>query len=183
MTVNCTCSPGRTTPTVGLTDSQGLPAVAVNEIGVPEVVRRTLWAMGGNGGAANAKAVELNVKVDAGAVTFRLTGTVSGVVTPATVSVTVAGYRPTARLVGFARKLKVAGSLPLSGLTTSQSEFVPVTGPITESLPAAPLLIAAYAFVWIAVMFYVWTIWRRLNTVEAEMRALEQRRASAGSKR
>ena len=66
---------------------------------------------------------------------------------------------------------------------TGQSEFVPVTGPITESLPAAPLLITAYAFVWIAVMFYVWTIWRRLNTVEAEMRALEQRRASAGSKR
>jgi CcmD family protein len=64
-----------------------------------------------------------------------------------------------------------------------QSEFVPVTGPLTEQLPAAPLLIAAYAFVWIAVMFYVWTIWRRLNRVEVEMRALEQRRASSGVKR
>ena len=56
-----------------------------------------------------------------------------------------------------------------------QSEFVPVTGAATEQLPAAPLLIAAYAFVWLAVMFYVWTIWRRLNKVEGEMRALEHR--------
>ena len=62
-----------------------------------------------------------------------------------------------------------------------QSEFVPAENLPTEHLPAAPLLIAAYAFVWIAVMFYVWTIWRRLNRVEAEMRALEQRRASGGS--
>ncbi len=57
-----------------------------------------------------------------------------------------------------------------------QSEFVPVTpGTATEHLPAAPLLIAAYGFVWIAAMFYLWTIWRRLNKVEAELRALERR--------
>ncbi len=57
-----------------------------------------------------------------------------------------------------------------------QSEFVPVeTLPPSEQLPAAPYLIAAYAFVWIPVMFYLWTIWRRLNRVEADMRALEQK--------
>lgn len=57
-----------------------------------------------------------------------------------------------------------------------QSEFVPVeTLPPSEQLPAAPYLIAAYAFVWIAVMFYLWTIWRRMNRVEAEMRALAQK--------
>jgi CcmD family protein len=60
-----------------------------------------------------------------------------------------------------------------------QNEFVPVDQlPPGEQLPSAPLLVAAYAFVWIAVMFYVWTIWRRLNKVEADMRALEQRRAA-----
>lgn len=54
-----------------------------------------------------------------------------------------------------------------------QSEFVPADSvPVADQLPAAPLLIAAYAFVWIAVMCYVWTIWRRMNTVEDEMRAL-----------
>ena len=57
-----------------------------------------------------------------------------------------------------------------------QGEFVPVDSvPPGDQLPAAPLLIAAYAFVWIAVMFYVWTIWRRMNKVEDEMRALAQK--------
>ena len=57
-----------------------------------------------------------------------------------------------------------------------QSEFVPVDSvPLSDQLPAAPLLITAYAFVWIAVMVYVWTIWRRLNKVETEMHALAQK--------
>ena len=57
-----------------------------------------------------------------------------------------------------------------------QSEFVPVDSvPAADQLPAAPLLITAYAFVWLAVMFYVWTIWRRMNRVEDEMRALAQK--------
>jgi CcmD family protein len=57
-----------------------------------------------------------------------------------------------------------------------QGAFVPVDSvPLSDQLPAAPLLITAYAFVWIAVMFYVWTIWRRLNKVEDEMRALAQK--------
>ena len=57
-----------------------------------------------------------------------------------------------------------------------QSEFVPVESvPLADQLPAAPLLVTAYAFVWIAVMVYLWSIWRRLNTVETEMRALAQK--------
>ena len=63
---------------------------------------------------------------------------------------------------------------------TPPGEFVPVNElPSADQLPAAPLLVAAYAFVWIAAMFYLWTIWRRLNKVETEMRALEARRGSA----
>ena len=54
-----------------------------------------------------------------------------------------------------------------------QSEYVPIKDlPPTEQMPAVPLLIAAYAFAWIAVMFYLFTIWRRLNKVETEMQAL-----------
>ena len=57
-----------------------------------------------------------------------------------------------------------------------QSEYVPIKDlPPTDQIPAAPLLIAAYAFVWIAVLFYLWTIWRRLAKVEAEMAALVQK--------
>jgi CcmD family protein len=67
-----------------------------------------------------------------------------------------------------------------------QSEFVPVSSlPPAEQLPAAPLLIAAYAFVWVAVLVFVWSVWRRLTKVEADMRALQQRvgRSEGGAPR
>lgn len=54
-----------------------------------------------------------------------------------------------------------------------QSEFVPVTEiPASEQLPSAPLVIAAYAFVWLAFAFYAWTMWRKLGKVEQELGAL-----------
>jgi CcmD family protein len=52
--------------------------------------------------------------------------------------------------------------------------------PPAEQLPAAPLLVAAYAFAWIAVFFYLWTVWRRLSKVEADMRVFEKRQAQRG---
>jgi CcmD family protein len=62
------------------------------------------------------------------------------------------------------------GQTPPGQAPAGQSEYVAVDElPPVEQLPAAPLLIAAYAFVWLAVFFYVWTIWRRLNKVEAEI--------------
>ena len=58
----------------------------------------------------------------------------------------------------------------------AQGEFVPINQlPPGDQLPAAPLLIAAYAFVWIALMVYLWSIWRRLEKVETDLRTLEQR--------
>jgi CcmD family protein len=60
---------------------------------------------------------------------------------------------------------------------TQQNEFVPLEQlPPADQLPAAPLLVAAYAFVWIALMFYMWTIWRRLSKIDADIHALETRR-------
>jgi CcmD family protein len=57
--------------------------------------------------------------------------------------------------------------------------FVPAsTLPPTDQVAAGPLLLAAYSFVWLAVLFYVWTVWRRLNKVEREMKALERRSAA-----
>ena len=59
-----------------------------------------------------------------------------------------------------------------------QSEFVPISElPPGDQLPAAPLLIAAYAFVWIVLMAYLWSIWSRLRGVRAEIDRLEQRLA------
>lgn len=74
-----------------------------------------------------------------------------------------------------------AGQTPPGQAPAGQDVFVPVDQlPAVEQLPAAPLLIAAYAFVWLAVFFYVWTIWRRLNKVEAEMRVFEKRQSHRG---
>lgn len=84
----------------------------------------------------------------------------------------------------FIRRVSVAvwtivlavASLAAAQPPSGQGAFVPINElPTTDQLPAAPLLIAAYAFVWVAVMFYLWTIWHRLNKVETEMRALERR--------
>ncbi len=59
---------------------------------------------------------------------------------------------------------------------TGQEQFVPAKNlPQAEQMPAGPLLLAAYAFIWVAVAFYVWTLWRRLDKVEQDMRALAQK--------
>ena len=47
--------------------------------------------------------------------------------------------------------------------------------PPGEQLPAAPFLIGSYAFFLVLMMFYLWTIWRRIGKVEQEMRELERR--------
>jgi CcmD family protein len=58
----------------------------------------------------------------------------------------------------------------------AQGDFVPVSAlPPAEQLPAAPLLIAAYALVWVILLGYVWSIWRRLGRVERELHALGRR--------
>ena len=57
-----------------------------------------------------------------------------------------------------------------------QSEFRPVSEiPASEQLPSAPLVIAAYAFVWLAFLAYVWMTWRKLGAVEQDLSALSAR--------
>lgn len=58
----------------------------------------------------------------------------------------------------------------------AQDEFVPMeTVPPEDQLPAAPLLVSAYALLWIAVVVYLWSIWRRMVTVERELSELSRR--------
>jgi CcmD family protein len=67
--------------------------------------------------------------------------------------------------------------------TPAQEGFVPVDQlPVDEQLPAAPLLIAAYAIAWMAVLVYLWSIWQRLSKVEREL-ADVSRRIEAGGRR
>jgi CcmD family protein len=61
-----------------------------------------------------------------------------------------------------------------------QTEFVPVSQlPPGDQLPAAPLLVAAYAFSWVAILLYFVSMQRRLRKVEQELAAVA-RQAGAG---
>lgn len=58
-----------------------------------------------------------------------------------------------------------------------QSEFVPVDDiPPGEQIPAINLVAAAYGFVWVVLLGYVWSIARRLHKVESELADLESRK-------
>ena len=99
------------------------------------------------------------------------------------------------RRVGSAWRVAVLWAvlavMPAAGLSVAaqqqpppkaaQDEFVPIDQlPPEERLPAAPLLIAAYAVAWVAIAGYLFSIWRRLARVEHELadvsRRLQQRR-------
>jgi CcmD family protein len=71
--------------------------------------------------------------------------------------------------------LVVADAQPADQTEAAREGYVPVKDlPAAEQLPAAPLVIGAYAFIWIGVMAYLWTIWRRLAAVDRELAVLRQ---------
>jgi CcmD family protein len=79
-------------------------------------------------------------------------------------------------MVAIMSNFLLAAAAWVSQPPPAQGEFVPINQlPPGDQLPAAPLLIAAYAFVWIALMVYLWSIWRRLEKVETDLHTLEQR--------
>ena len=58
----------------------------------------------------------------------------------------------------------------------SPDEFVPLAeAPPEEQIPAINLVAAAYGFVWIVVVGYVWSLGKRLQQAEAEIAALERK--------
>jgi CcmD family protein len=53
--------------------------------------------------------------------------------------------------------------------------YVPVKDlPAAEQLPATPLVLGAYAVIWIGVFVYVWSVSRRLASVDRELSALRR---------
>ena len=70
-----------------------------------------------------------------------------------------------------------AGALAKVEQPQPPKEFVPVDDvPPGEQIPAINLVAAAYGFVWVAVLGYVWSIARRLKQVETELADLESRK-------
>ena len=57
----------------------------------------------------------------------------------------------------------------------AQNEFVPVTDlPPAEQMPAGPLVLGAYGFIWAAVLVYVFLLSRRLAAVQKDIDALKR---------
>jgi CcmD family protein len=80
------------------------------------------------------------------------------------------------RLIGCVLSMTAIAATAFALQPPPQTEFVPMNSlPPADQLPAAPLLIAAYAFVWIALAVYLWSIWSRVGKVERDMQALQQR--------
>ena len=63
----------------------------------------------------------------------------------------------------------------------AQEQFVPIDElPPEDQMPAAPLLIVAYAFAWVALLVYLWSIRRRLSGVERELAEVARRASERG---
>jgi hypothetical protein len=57
----------------------------------------------------------------------------------------------------------------------AQDEFVPVTDlPSAEQMPAGPLVLGAYGFMWAVVLVYVFLLSRRLQAVQKDIDALKR---------
>ena len=54
--------------------------------------------------------------------------------------------------------------------------------PIGEQLPAGPFIVGSYAFFLLLMVFYLFTIWRRIGKVEAEMQALARRQGESSKR-
>lgn len=93
--------------------------------------------------------------------------------------------RKTARMLGGLALVAVLMSVADIGVaaqqqapqrTPAQEGFVPVDRlPSQEQLPAAPLVMAAYAVAWVAVFGYLISIWARLGKVEREIQVVSRR--------
>ena len=68
------------------------------------------------------------------------------------------------------------GPIAMTQAQPSADDFVPVTQlPETEQLPAAPLLIGAYVVVWLVLLIYLLSLWRRMAAVDRELADVERR--------
>jgi hypothetical protein len=89
-------------------------------------------------------------------------------------------------LINFTTLVLVAGpalalQAPAGQAPAGQDGFVPASSlPPGQQVPAAPLLVGSYAFFLVLMMFYLWTIWRRIGKVEKDIHDLERRQGAAG---
>jgi len=73
------------------------------------------------------------------------------------------------RVVAWGIAMAAVGASALLAAQAPQQPFEKFTAESGESLPAEPLVIGAYAFVWVALVVYVFMLWRRIGRVEQEL--------------
>ena len=75
-------------------------------------------------------------------------------------------------LVGVVLLAPIASAQETAQPPAAQKGFEPIKpGELEqEQIPAAPLVFVAYSVVWLALVFYVFLLWRRLTTVERDLR-------------
>jgi len=75
--------------------------------------------------------------------------------------------------------LLATGSLLAQGQPPAATDgFVPLSEAAPrEVLPATPLVFYAYAFVWLALIAYVFLMWRRMARVEQDLASIQRRLA------
>ena len=69
-------------------------------------------------------------------------------------------------------------SLPVTAMavqTPQQDAFIPGSQLPTEVLPGTPFVFIAYAFVWVALIGYLFGLWRKLTRVERELAQVASR--------
>jgi CcmD family protein len=77
---------------------------------------------------------------------------------------------------GVVQRILAPPPIALALQQPATEEFVPVKDlPPQEQLPAAPLLVTAYAVVWVVLIGYVVLLWRRLTRVERELAGVARR--------
>jgi CcmD family protein len=90
-------------------------------------------------------------------------------------------------VLGIAALVTALGAFPAAQQQPpagSPDEFVPIDSlQAEESLPAAPLVIGAYAVAWLAVFGYLWSIRQRTNRVERDLAELSRRVGPGGNAR
>jgi CcmD family protein len=79
-----------------------------------------------------------------------------------------------ALIPGLAAGAGMTAQQPQAEPPKPTDEFVPISQlPTQDQLPAAPLLVTAYAFVWVALFGYLVSVGRRLSRVQREVDRLE----------
>ena len=79
------------------------------------------------------------------------------------------------RVPGVMKALLVLAPL-FSASIAAQDGFKPIGDvPVGEQLPAGPFIVGSYAFFLLLMVFYLWTIWRRINRVEKDLQDLARR--------